>query len=220
MDAFLAVLRGLPLTLLVTIVAFAFGLVAAAPLALGLRSRILPLAVLCRVIVDLVRGIPIIVWLFILKFGLRFDPDLGSPYLRSVPAAVLGLGLVSTAYLAEIYRGGIQTVPRGQFEAAGALGIGSVTAFFRIIAPQALRTVSPSVATYFIGLFKDSSIASTIIVAEMVFQAQSYGRQNPTVAGILPYVFAGMLYIVLSLPVAWASRKLEARLSRGQEVAA
>ena len=216
MDAFLAVLRGLPLTLIVTVASFLIGLVCAAPVALGLRSPIRPIAWLCRLFVDLVRGIPIIVWLFLLKFGLGLDGDFGVDYLRSVPAAVVGLGMVSTAYLAEIYRGGIQTVDRGQTEAAGALGISGPTAFVRIIAPQALRTVSPSVATYLIGLLKDSSIASTIIVAEMVFQAQSFGRQNPTAAGILPYVIAGLLYIVLSLPVAWASTRLEERLGRGE----
>lgn len=208
LDAVWAVLRGLPMTLLITIAAFAIGLIGAIPIALALRSRFAAVRLPVRLLVDLVRGVPIIVWLFVLKFGV----SIGGFTFQPVEAAVLGLGVVSMAYLAEIYRGGLLSVPTGQFEAASALGIGRSSAFARIIAPQAFRIVSPSIATYLIGLFKDSSIASTIIVAEMVFQAQSFARQNPTLVGILPYVIAGVLYIVLSLPIAYLSRRLDRKL--------
>lgn len=208
MDALRAVLSGLPLTLWLTAAAFVIGCVGAIPLAIGLRSRRWPVRMTCRLFVDFVRGVPIIVWLFLLKFGVT----IGTFHLSPVNAAVLGLGVVSVAYLAEIFRGGLQTVPVGQIEAASALGLPSGVAFYRVIAPQAFRIVSPSIATYLIGLFKDSSIASTIIVAEMVFQSQSFARQNPTASGILPFVFAGLLYIILSLPVAFASRRLDRRL--------
>lgn len=208
MDALTAVLHGLPLTLWLTASAFVIGCAGAVPLALGLRSSSWPLRLLCRLFVDFVRGVPIIVWLFLLKFGVT----IGTFHFTPVNAAVLGLGIVSAAYLAEIFRGGLQTVPTGQSEAAHALGLPRGVAFQRVVAPQAFRIVSPSVATYLIGLFKDSSIASTIIVAEMVFQSQSYARQNPTVSGILPFVFAGLLYIILSLPVAYLSRRLDRRL--------
>lgn len=208
MEAFHAVLRGLPLTLWLTAAAFTIGCIGAVPLSLGLRSAHWPVRMLCRLFVDFVRGVPIIVWLFLLKFGVT----VGSFHFTPINAAILGLGMVSIAYLAEIFRGGLQTVPADQSEAAHALGLPSGVAFRRVIAPQAFRIVSPSVATYLIGLFKDSSIASTIIVAEMVFQSQSYARQNPTVSGILPFVFAGVLYIVLSLPVAYLSRRLDRRL--------
>ena len=208
LDAFLAVLQGLPLTLIVTLAAFAIGLIGAIPVALALRSSIAPVRLLARLLVDFIRGVPIIVWLFVLKFGVSTPDFRFSP----VEAGILGLGIVSIAYLAEIYRGGLQTVPRGQVEASQALGLDRRTSFLRIVAPQGFRIVLPSIATYFIGLFKDSSIASTIIVAEMVFQAQSFARQNPTVVGILPYVFAGLLYIVLSLPIATWSRRFDRRL--------
>lgn len=210
MDAFLAVLKGLPITLLITFAAMAIGLVGALPVALGLQSRFAPLRLLCRLLVDFIRGVPIIVWLFVLKFGLT----IGTFKFTPIQAAIVGLGIVSIAYLAEIYRGGLQAVPRGQVEAADALGLTSRTRLFRVVGPQALRIVSPSIATYFVGLFKDTSIASTIIVAEMVFQAQSFARQNPTLTGILPYIFAGLLYIVLSIPVAYLSRRLDAKFTK------
>jgi His/Glu/Gln/Arg/opine family amino acid ABC transporter permease subunit len=212
LDALLAVLKGLPLTLLVTVAAMVVGLVGALPVAVGLRSRFMVVRGICRGFVDLGRGVPIIVWLFILKFGV----SIGRFHFQPIQAAIIGLGIVSMAYLAEIYRGGLQALPRGQTEAGQALGLSGTTVLLRITLPQAVRMVSPSIATYFIGLFKDSSIASTIIVTEMVFQAQAFARQNPTVAGILPYVFAGVLYIVLSIPVALLARRLDARLREAQ----
>ncbi len=210
MDALSAVLQGLPMTLVLTLSAFAIGIVGAVPLAVGLSSPNVVLRLVCRLFVDLVRGVPIIVWLFLLKFGIQ----IGTFKFNPVGAAIVGLGVVSIAYLAEIYRGGLESVPRGQLEASSALGLANRTTFFGVVVPQAFRIVSPSIATYLTGLLKDSSIASTIIVAEMVFQSQSFARQHPTVEGILPYVLVGILYIVLSLPVAYLSRSLDARMRK------
>lgn len=210
MDAFSAVLQGLPMTLMLTVSAFAIGIIGAVPLAVGLSSSNIVIRLACRLFVDLVRGVPIIVWLFLLKFGIQ----IGTFKFNPVGAAIVGLGVVSIAYLAEIYRGGLESVPRGQNEAADALGLSRGTTFYRVLVPQAFRIVSPSIATYLTGLLKDSSIASTIIVAEMVFQSQSFARQHPTMEGILPYVLVGILYIVLSLPVAYLSRNLDARMRK------
>ena len=210
MDAFSAVLQGLPMTIVLTLSAFAIGIVGAVPLAVGLSSSKIVVRLACRLFVDLVRGVPIIVWLFLLKFGIQ----VGTFKFNPVGAAIVGLGVVSIAYLAEIYRGGLESVPRGQNEAADALGLSRGTTFLRVLVPQAFRIVSPSIATYLTGLLKDSSIASTIIVAEMVFQSQAFARQHPTMEGILPYVLVGILYIVLSLPVAYLSRSLDARMRK------
>ncbi|WP_416417985.1 amino acid ABC transporter permease [Paenarthrobacter aromaticivorans] len=210
MDAFSAVLQGLPMTIILTLSAFAIGLVGAIPLAVGLSSSNIILRLPSRLFVDLVRGVPIIVWLFLLKFGIQ----IGTFKFNPVGAAIVGLGVVSIAYLAEIYRGGLQAVPRGQGEAANALGLNRAAAFYGVMVPQAFRIVSPSIATYLTGLLKDSSIASTIIVSEMVFQSQAFARQHPTVEGILPYILVGILYIALSLPVAYLSRSLDSRMRK------
>jgi His/Glu/Gln/Arg/opine family amino acid ABC transporter permease subunit len=214
MDAFSAVVQGLPMTIMLTLSAFAIGIVGAVPLAVGLSAPNVFVRLACRFFVDLVRGVPIIVWLFLLKFGVQ----IGTFKFNPVGAAITGLGIVSVAYLAEIYRGGLQAVPRGQGEAADALGLARGTTFLSVMVPQAFRIVSPSIATYLTGLLKDSSIASTIIVAEMVFQSQSFARQHPTVEGILPYVLVGLLYIVLSLPVAYLSRSLDSRMRKALHV--
>jgi polar amino acid transport system permease protein len=211
-DALTAVLFGLPMTLLVTALAFAIGLVGGIPIMLGLRSRWRPLRLTVRVVVDLIRGVPPIVWLFLIYFGVQ----IGTIRFDSLTAAVVGLGIIASAYLAEIYRGGFSTVARGQSEAAAALGLGTRTTFGRILAPQALRTALPSITTYLLSLLKDSSIASTIGVADMVFAANMFARQNPATAGILPFFLAAAVYLVVSIPVAIAARRLDTRLRKAQ----
>lgn len=214
MEALSAVLQGLPMTIMLTLSAFSIGIVGAVPLAVGLSSSNILVRLASRLFVDLVRGVPIIVWLFLLKFGIQ----IGTFKFNPVGAAIVGLGVVSIAYLAEIYRGGLQSVPRGQGEAAHALGLTGGTTFYGVMVPQAFRIVSPSIATYLTGLLKDSSIASTIIVTEMVFQSQAFARQHPTVEGILPYIIVGILYIALSLPVAYLSRRLDSRMRKAVSV--
>lgn len=209
-DALLVVLLGLPMTLLVTALAFAIGLVGGIPLMLGLRSRIRAVRLGCRLVVDLIRGVPPIVWLFLLYFGV----SIGAFRFESLTAAVWGLGIISSAYLAEIYRGGFATLPRGQWEAASALGLSRTVTFGRVLAPQALRTALPSIATYLLSLLKDSSIASTIGVADMVFNATMFARQNPATAGIVPFFIAAAVYLVISVPVAVTARRLDTRLRR------
>lgn len=139
MDALSAVLQGLPMTIMLTLSAFAIGIVGAVPLAVGLSSSNLLARLVSRLFVDLVRGVPIIVWLFLLKFGIQ----IGTFKFNPVGAAIVGLGVVSIAYLAEIYRGGLQSVPRGQGEAAHALGLTRGTTFYGVMVPQAFRIISP-----------------------------------------------------------------------------
>ena len=103
-------------------------------------------------------------------------------------------------------------VHKGQFEASHALGLGGWTMFTKVIAPQALRAMLPGLATYFIGLVKDSSIASVIGVTEMVFAASTYARRSPE--GILLFFIAAIVYMALSIPMGLAARGMEARMRK------
>lgn len=212
MEALLAVLIGLPMTIVVTGAAFGIGLVGGIPLMLGLRSPFLPVRALTRLVVDIIRGVPTIVWLFLLYFGV----SIGGLRLDSLTAAIVGLGVIASAYLAEIYRGGFSTVARGQAEAAHALGLSRGTVFRRVLAPQALRTSLPSITTFLLALLKDSSIASTIGVTEMVFAATTFARQNPTTAGLTPFFLAAGVYVLVSIPLAIVARRLDSRLTRSR----
>jgi polar amino acid transport system permease protein/cystine transport system permease protein len=203
------------MTLLLTVASFVIGGIVGIPLALGLRSKIAPLRWLLRFLVDLIRGIPIIVWIFVLYYGISQAME-GSGYeIENWVSAIISLSIVSAAYLAEIYRGGILAVPTGQTEAAHALGIKSSPAFLRIVAPQAFKISLPSIATYAIGLFKDTSIASVIIVQDIIYHAKAYAQQNGDVPGVVPYAMAAAIYIIISIPVAMWSRRLDRKLQEG-----
>ena len=206
MEGLWAIVMAIPYTLLVTAGAFLVGFVVAIPLALARRSRLVALRGLAGLLIDLARGIPPIVWLLFIFFGL----PLLKIKMNPLEAGILGLGVVSAGYLAEIFRGGLLAVPRGQFEACSALGLGPLTSFFEVISPQALRAMLPGLATYFIGLIKDSSIASVIGVTEMVYTATTYARNSAD--GIYTFFAAAAVYIVLSVPFGLLSRRLEARM--------
>lgn len=194
------------MTISITATSFVIGAVLGVPLMLARTSRIAPLRWFARAVIDILRGVPPVVWIFLLYFGLSYDLIRLEPF----PAAVTALGLVSAAYLAEIYRGGMTSVHAGQWEASQALGINRFGTFSRVIAPQALRVSLPSASTYAIGLMKDSALASTIGVAEIVFRSMAVARASAD--AVTPFLIAGALYIVLSLPLAYLARTLETKL--------
>jgi polar amino acid transport system permease protein len=112
--------------------------------------------------------------------------------------------------MAEIYRGGILSIGKGQHEAAAALSLGRLHGFIDVVAPQALRVVVPSLASFAIGLMKDSAVASTIGVAELSERANQQAQVNFAVLPI--FAMAAAFYIAASLPIAWLSRSVDARM--------
>jgi polar amino acid transport system permease protein len=193
-------------TALLTAVSFVIGAVLAVPITLARRSSFALLRGLARGVVELIRSIPVLVWLFIIFFGL---PQYGmSP--SSFVAATVTLSGVSAVYLSEIYRGGIAAVDRGQWEASRALGLSSVDTGTRIVGPQVFRVVLPPVATYGVGLLKDSALASTIGVVELTYRANS--ETQLTGKGLTAYLIVGVIYLLIGLPLAVASRHVDSRL--------
>lgn len=208
LDVFLTVLQGLPTTILLTLFSLAVGMVGGIPLLILRNSRWRILSVPTRLIIELIRGAPPIVWLFIIFFGLpqlgvRFDP---------LTAAIIGMGIISSTYLCEIYRGGLTAVHHGQYEASTALGMSWTSMMSRIVGPQVARISVPAIATYGIGLLKDSSIAFTIGVTEMMYFANTQSRQLADALG--PFLVVAALYILLSLAAAWGARALETTLRK------
>jgi His/Glu/Gln/Arg/opine family amino acid ABC transporter permease subunit len=199
---------GTGMTVMLTFGAAIIGIVLAVPLLLTARSRFTALRGLYHAFVHIVRGVPTLVWLFIAFFGVT---QIGI-VLDPITSAMLTLGMIATANMAEIYRGGMQAIPAGQWEAAHALSLDRSATARDIIAPQLFRAVSPSVATQVIGLLKDSALVSTIGVADLVFRAglmtQNYGN------GLVMFAFAGLIYLALSLPVGALSRYVHARITR------
>lgn len=204
-----ALLRGIPMTLVVTAGALAIGAVAGIPLMLVLAYGWAPVKAVFRLVIDLLRGIPPIAWIFIIYYGLaqgviRLDP---------LTASVLGLGLISGAYMAEVYRSGLLSVDAGQWAAARALGLGETRLFVEVIVPQALRTALPPASTFALNLLKDSAIASVVGVTDVTFQASHEAQAS--FDSLTVFVLAGALYIVLGLPMAVVSRRMDRRLGAG-----
>ncbi|MET9972765.1 amino acid ABC transporter permease [Streptomyces sp. NPDC006356] len=207
-DIFLAVLKGVPLTLTLTGASLAIGIVGGLPFVAARVSKRPLLRMASRSLIEVLRGIPPLVWLFIIYFGLGNS----LPWLEPLQAAILGMGLISCAYMAEIYRGGLAAVHHGQWEAARALGMSTMAILRKIIAPQVLRISVPSTATYGIGLFKDSSIAFAIGVQEVLYWAND--QSSSTGDAIKPFLVAAVVYIVLSAVCAALSRSVDQRLQR------
>lgn len=204
----LALLQGIPWTLAVTATAFIIGLVLGFPLC-GLRvCRFKPARLLAFAVILTLRAIPPIVWLFFIFFGL------GGGWLTLSPfaAATLGLGLITAAHLAEVYRGALTGIPAGQYEAALVLNLSARQRFFDVILPQLVRIAIPAAATYAIGLLKDSAIASTLGVTDI--SAAAYQQTQQTFQGLPVYSLAALLYIALSVPVALFARRLGDHLGR------
>lgn len=154
----------------------------------------------------MLRAVPPIVWLFLIFFGI------GTGFIQISPfqAAATGLGMITAANMAEIFRGSLAAVHKGQWEAARALSMPARWRMIDVIAPQLFRVSLPSIATYAIGLLKDTAIASTIGVPEIAFQASHVSQT--TFKGLEVFALAGCLYIALSIPVAWASRWADQRM--------
>lgn len=207
-QAFGLIAAAIGMTILLTVVSGGIGLVFGA-LILGLaQSRFGVFRVIYSVFVHVVRGVPALVWLFITFFGLA---ELGI-VIPALPSAIIALGVIATASMAEIYRGGLNAIRVGQYEAGWAIGLSRFSLTKDVVFPQLLRAVSPTVATYFVGLLKDSALASVIGVSEIVFvtgqQVTSHGN------GLTLYLFAGLLYLALSVPLGILSRSVSGRLAR------
>ena len=203
-------LKGAVVTVEVTVLSFLLSSVIGLGLALMRLSPIKAVSAAGATIVNIIRGLPIIVQLFYIYFVL---PDIGIQ-LSAFQAGVIGLGIAYSAYQAENFRAGIEAVDPGQREAAQAMGMRGTLIMRRVILPQAFRIALPPYGNTLVMMLKDSSLVSTITVAEMTRAGQliaSSTFQNMTV-----YTLVALLYLVMSLPLVFGLRKLERRMGAGR----
>jgi polar amino acid transport system permease protein len=198
-----AIARGVGLTLYVTGASLAIGGIIGLVLVGATRSPFAIVRGIATLYINVVRVIPPITWLFLIYFGL---PQFALR-LTTLQAAIIGFSVIASAFMAEIYRSGLLSIPDGQREAAHALGLSTVSTVRHIITPQAFRVALPAIATYGIGLLKDSALASTIGVREITYYAQQAAKQ--THEGLQSFIVAGALYIVISLVVALVARRTD-----------
>ena len=196
------------------LLSFPFGVL----LALGRRSALPAVRLVCTVYIELIRGVPLITILFMSAFALGFILPPGSERPTLVTRALVALVLFTAAYVAEIVRGGLQGVPRGQIEAAQAVGLSPLKTTRLIVLPQALRSVIPGLVGQFISLFKDTSLVFIVGLSELLAVAQNITKQPDFVAQGLfveTLVFAAFVYWAGSYWMSRESQRLETRLGVG-----
>ncbi len=206
---------GLPLTLLLAV----FGLTAAYPLgvilALGRRSKMPAVKLLCIVYIELIRGVPLISLLFMssIIFPLFLPQGININKILRAQAAII---LFTAAYIAEVVRGGLQGMSRGQYEAAQSIGLNYYLTMRLVILPQALKIVIPPTVSILISAFKDTSLVVIIALFDLLKTTQSV-LSNPEWMGFSreAYVFIAILYFLGCFSMSNYSRRLERELSRG-----
>jgi cystine transport system permease protein len=195
-------------TIPLTVISFVIGLVIALGVALARLSSNVLLTNVARFYISVIRGTPLLVQLFIVFYAL---PELGVK-IDPFPAAVIAFSLNVGGYAAEIIRGSIQSIPKGQWEAAETIGFNYVGALRRIILPQATRVAVPPLSNTLISLVKDTSLASTILVTELLRQAQIIAA--PTFEFFALYGTAAVYYWVICLVLSFGQGRIERRLER------
>lgn len=200
-------LNGAVVTVQVTIASFLLSSVIGLAFALMMVSNVRAIALIGISVVNVIRGLPIIVQLFYIYFVL---PEFGVQ-LTALQAGIIGLGIAYSAYQAENFRAGIQAIQQGQIEAAESLGMRGPMIMRRVVLPQAFRIALPPYGNTLVMMLKDSSLVSTITVAEMTRAGQLIA--SSTFENMTVYTLVALLYLALSLPLSFALRRLEARIA-------
>jgi polar amino acid transport system permease protein len=200
--------QGVQLTVLITVASLAVSTVLGLFWAMLRVSGSRVLSGFSVVMINILRGIPIIVQLFYIYFVM---PEFGVS-LTAVQAGIIGLGIAYSAYQAENFRAGIEAVDRGQVEAAQAIGMGWWLTMRRVVLPQAIRIALPPYGNLMIMMLKDSSQASTITVAELALQGKLIA--SSTFKNTSVFTLVALMYLALSLPLILLVRHLEKRTDR------
>ena len=201
-------LDGMVTSILIFLLTLLFSLPLGLLIAFGRMSGFAPLRWLMKVYISIMRGTPLMLQLIVVFFGpyYIFGATL-SPDYRFI-AVIIAFSLNYAAYFAEIYRGGIEAIPKGQYEAAQVLGYSKFQTFFTIILPQVFRIILPSVTNEVITLVKDTSLSFVIAVPEMFTVAKQIAAADASIAALL---VAGIFYYVFNVLVAFVMGRLENR---------
>lgn len=209
-DICVQLLEGLLSSLLIFVLTLVFSLPLGLVITAGRVCRFKFVQKLVKLYISIVRGTPLMLQLLVVFFGpyYLFNINLSSTY--RFYAVIIGFSFNYAAYFAEIYRSGIQAVPKGQYEAAAILGYSHSQTFFRIVFPQMVKNIIPSVTNEVITLVKDTSLAFALSYTEMFTAAKQIAASKTT---IMPLFIAGLFYYIFNLIVAFAMEKLEKKLN-------
>jgi general L-amino acid transport system permease protein len=210
---------GLLVTMVLSFVGISVSLPFGILLALGRRSQMPVIKMICVIIIETVRGVPLITVLFMASVMLPLFLPVGVTFDRFL-RALIAVALFASAYMAEVIRGGLQAIPKGQYEGASSLGLGYWQAMYLIILPQALKLVIPGIVNTFIGLFKDTSLVSIIGMFDLLgivkqhFADASWASPQTPLSGLL---FAGFVFWIFCFGMSRYSQFMERRLDTGHK---
>lgn len=201
---------GMAVSIQIFVLTLVFSLPLGLVVAFGRMSKNGILRAIVKTYISIMRGTPLMLQLMVVYFGPHYllGIKVGSSY--RIWATMIGFVINYAAYFAEIYRSGIQSMPAGQYEAAQLLGYSKIQTFFRIILPQVIKRILPSVTNEVITLVKDTSLAFTIGVGEMFTTAKALASSQ---VSMIPFVAAGLFYYIFNLVVAVAMDQTEKKLS-------
>jgi polar amino acid transport system permease protein len=199
-------LAGAWVTITVSLVAYALALIVGLVFGIARMSRFWPINFVATVYVQFIRGTPLLLQLFFIYYVLPYGGIILSPFASGVS----GLTINYSAYMAEVFRSGVQAIPRGQWEAGLSLGMSRRRLMRRIILPQAIRIVIPSIGNFFVSIFKDSALVSVITMRDLMFSGQLLA--SATFKHFEIFALVGLIYFIISYPTAKLVDYIEARL--------
>ncbi|MCL2437917.1 MAG: amino acid ABC transporter permease [Coriobacteriia bacterium] len=228
-ETFPIVLQGFPITLVLGFVGFALAIPVGLALAFMKMSKVAPLRWVATVYVDIIRGTPLLLQILIIYMGLPLIPAfqaamepfadvsaLGVPFSAWFRAFLI-LSANSAAYLAEIFRAGIQSIPKGQMEAARSLGMRIPAAMAFVILPQTIRRILPTCMSEFILLLKDTALFAMVAMGEVMLQARV---ESARVFNMTPLTVAAIFYLIVTIPAGRMVARLENKLAEQDSGAA
>ncbi len=196
------------ITISATIVGFALAAIIGLVLAVAGRTKWRPLKVLVTGFIEFIRSTPLLIQIFFLYYSV---PMLMPISMSAFMTGVIGLGIHYGAYLSEVYRSGIEGVPRGQWEAASALNLSRTKTWLSVILPQAIPPVIPVMGNYLIVIFKETPILSAITLVELLLTAKNTASVSYRV--FEPYTMVGIIFLVVSYTMSFIVMRIEKRLA-------
>ena len=201
---------GMGASLLIFVLTLLFSMPLGLAVAFGRMSKFKPLQAIIKFFIAILRGTPLMLQLLVVFFGPYYMFGWTLPRSYRFIAVILGFSINYPAYFAEIYRSGIESIPKGQYEAASVLGYNKQQTFFKIIFPQMVKRVLPPVTNEVITLVKDTSLAFVLTYEEMFTVAKQIAAAQTT---IMPLFVAGVFYFIFNAVVAFAMERIEKKLS-------
>jgi polar amino acid transport system permease protein len=202
-----SLLQGAVITISVSLLAFALAIVLGLSTGIARLSRIAPLRAVAAFYIQFIRGTPLLLQLFFIYYVLPYVGIVLSPFA----SGTLGLTLNYGAYMAEVFRSGIQAIPKGQWEAGFSVGMSRHKLLRRIILPQAIRIIVPALGNFFVSIFKDSALVSVITMRDLMFSGQLLA--SATYKHFEIFTMVAVIYFLISYPTAklveWVEFKID-----------